>query len=276
MRVPLDKSLGQHFLTRPEVCAPLLGFLRPSGRKVVEIGPGSGVLTGALLEAGAEVFAFELDPRFGLPIGRQLGSARLRVAIMDALALPWTRLPRPCLLAGSLPYNIATALILAALESTLETSGIERAGFLVQREVAERLVAEPGQAAYGSLSVLVRSLARAEMLGRVAPGAFRPPPRVESAFIGLTPHSTALGVKEYAGLKRLVRSAFALRRKTLRNSLAAEWGVEFASALVERCGLPRETRAESLDLDAFRELSAALPLLSAERFDGELAGPSLQ
>ena len=233
-------------------------------------------MTGALLEAGAEVFAFELDPRWGLPTGRQLGSAGVRVAIMDALELPWTRLPRPCLLAGNLPYNIATALILAALESTLEAPGIERAGFLVQREVAERLVAGPGRAAYGSLSVLVRSLARPEMLGRVAPGAFRPPPRVESAFIGLTPHPTALEAKEYAGFKRLVRSAFALRRKTLRNSLAAEWGVDLASALLERCGLPRKTRAESLDLDTFRELSGALAQLSAERGDGELAGPGLQ
>jgi 16S rRNA (adenine1518-N6/adenine1519-N6)-dimethyltransferase len=260
MKRSLDKSLGQHFLRRPEVCTPLVAFLAPQGRKVVEIGPGSGVLTGVLLEAGAEVFAFEVDPRWGLPLGREVGAAG-HVAIADALELAWERLPRPSLVAGNLPYNIGTALILAMLESTLEAPGIERAGFLVQREVAERLVAGPSESAYGSLSVLVRLLARTELLGMVAPGAFEPPPRVESAFIGLTVHPPGLDTENYGRLKRLIRSAFAMRRKTLRNSLAAEWGVEVADAMLVRCSLPPKTRAESLDLDSFRELAAALEQL---------------
>jgi 16S rRNA (adenine1518-N6/adenine1519-N6)-dimethyltransferase len=260
----LDKSLGQHFLTRPEVCAPLIAFLAPAGHKVVEIGPGSGVLTGLLLENDAEVFAFEVDPRWGLSVGRGLDDLRLRLAVADALELSWERLPRPCLLTGNLPYNVGTALILAALESTLEAPGIERAGFLVQKEVAERLVARPGSPAYGSLSVIVRLLARAEMLGRVAPGAFNPPPRVESAFVGLTPSPPGLTREAYARLKRLVRSAFALRRKTLRNSLASEWGVELARALVERSGLPLNTRAESLGLETFRELDRILGELQTQ------------
>ena len=120
--------------------------------------------------------------------------------------------------------------------------------------MAERLVAEPGGKAYGSLSVLVAILARARRLATVAPGAFRPPPKVDSAFVGLTPRSEVLDAARYARVKMLVRSAFAQRRKTLRNSLGASLGVEPAEALLKAAGLDRSARAEALGPKEFSAL----------------------
>jgi len=265
----LKKALGQHFLTRSEVCRPLVDFLAPDGRRVLEIGPGSGALTGALLAAGAHVTAWELDPFWAAEVRRRFGSGRLQVVVGDAAQLAWGQLPGDLLVAGNLPYNIATAVILACLESTLDRPGhLGRAAFLVQREVAERLAAVPGDGAYGSMSVLAAALARVELLGRVAPGAFKPPPRVESAFLGLVPHA-ALGRAEYATLKPLVRSAFAQRRKTLRNSLGAQLGIETATRLLDRLAVPSDTRAGRLDLAAFRALAATLAELSPSARAGD-------
>ena len=255
----LNKALGQHFLTRSEVCTPLIEFLRPEGCWVTEIGPGSGALTAALLDAGARVVAWELDPRWAFRVQSHFGRRGLSTVLGDGLELPWQSLPPGSVVAGNLPFNVATRIILEMLESTLAAPGrIVRAGFLVQREVAERLVAEPGGKAYGSLSVLVAMLARARRLATVAPGAFRPPPKVDSAFVGLTPRSEVLDPASYARAKTLVRSAFAQRRKTLRNSLAASLGVERAEALLEAAGLDRLERAEALGPKEFSALLECL------------------
>jgi len=251
----LKKALGQHFLTRSEVCAPLVAFLRPDGRLVTEIGPGSGALTAALLDAGARVVAWELDPRWAFRVQSRFGRDGLTTVLGDGLEIPWQRLPPGSLVAGNLPFNVATRIILEMLESTLGAPGrVLRAGFLVQREVAERLVAEPGGKAYGSLSVLVAILARARRLATVAPGAFRPPPKVDSAFVGLTLRPEAIEAARYARAKTLVRSAFGQRRKTLRNSLGASLGAERAEALLSAAGFDRFERAEALGPKEFLAL----------------------
>ncbi|MDX1643285.1 MAG: 16S rRNA (adenine(1518)-N(6)/adenine(1519)-N(6))-dimethyltransferase RsmA [Thermoanaerobaculia bacterium] len=256
----LRKDLGQHFLTRPEVCAPLLDYLRPAGRTVIEVGPGSGVLTGELAAAGGRVVAWELDPRWAFDLRRTAGSVPLRIVLGDALDIPFDRLPEGSLVAGNLPYGISTRLVLDCLEAAHRRPGrIERAAFLVQLEVAERLLARPSDGAYGSLSVLVRALADAELLGRVRPGAFRPPPKVESAFVGLAPRSDRIEPQRYERFRELVRAAFALRRKTLRNSLAAAWGARRAAALLEATGLDSKVRAEALDVADFAALAERLP-----------------
>ena len=249
-----NKALGQHFLKRGESCAPLIDFLAPADRWTLEIGPGAGALTRALLDSGARVLGWEVDPAWAIEVRRRLRSQQLTIVVGDALELPWSRLPLGSLVAGNLPYNIGTRLILDCLEASRSSPGrIDRAGFLVQLEVAERLVAGPGDAAYGSLSVLVAAMAEARVLGRIGPGAFEPPPKVDSAFVGLRPrgHPELVSEARYRQFKLLVRAAFAHRRKTLRNSLSAAIGRDSAVELLEASGLGGLVRAEELGIDDF-------------------------
>lgn len=172
----------------------------------------------------------------------------------DALDLAWERIRDPALVAGNLPYNVGTALLVRLLGAA---RAVPRAGFLLQREVVDRIVARPGEPEYGALSVLVAARARARRLGTLAPGAFRPPPRVESAFVGFELGAPSVPADDFAAFAAVVRLAFGQRRKTLRNALAAGWGREAAEALLTRLGLAAATRAERLDLATFRALAAA-------------------
>src|ERR1700724_954041 len=273
MRPPrLDKALGQHHLVSGSLCRPLIEFLQPGGQRVVEVGPGGGVLTAELLAAGAQVLAWEVDlawaaelrrrwqrwPRWpgrgtASPAGRGSGGPPA-IVVEEAPGLPWGRLPAPTLVAGNLPYNIATALLGALLPHHLQ---VPRAVFLVQREVAERLLAGPGDPAYGSFSVLVAAHARAVRLGRVRRGSFRPPPRVEGAYVGFELRPPPLPAGEMAAFLATLRLAFRQRRKTLRNALAAGWGRERAGAVLGALGLPDDARAERLGLPELLALHRA-------------------
>jgi 16S rRNA (adenine1518-N6/adenine1519-N6)-dimethyltransferase len=292
MRSPrLDKALGQHHLVSGSLCRPLIEFLQPGGQRVVEVGPGGGVLTAELLAAGARVLAWEVDLAWAVelrrrwrrwqpsersersgrsgpwgiagPAGRGSGEAPV-IVVEDALDLPWGRLPPPTLVAGNLPYNIATALLGALLPHHLQ---VPRAAFLVQREVAERLLADPGDPAYGSFSVLVAAYARAVPLGRVRRGSFRPPPRVEGAYVGFELRPPPLPEDEMPAFLATVRLAFGQRRKTLRNALAAGWGRERAAAVLAALGLPDDARAERLGLPELLALHRA-GLLAASSASG--------
>jgi 16S rRNA (adenine1518-N6/adenine1519-N6)-dimethyltransferase len=165
---------------------------------------------------------------------------------MDALAFPWERLPSPTLVCGNLPYNVATPLLAAVLP---HHERVPRAAFLLQKEVAERLVARPGTRDYGALTVFVACHAEAILLGRVKPGAFRPPPKVESAFVGLALRPPPLPADELPRFLALVRGGFGQKRKTLANALAAaglaKGTVEGALATL---GHPPLRRAEELPL----------------------------
>lgn len=254
-RPRLKKALGQHHLVRPESVRPLVDFLAPHGERVVEIGPGGGVLTAQLLDAGARVWGVELDLEWAWELRRAMrtGSANgaLQPLVMDALALPWQRLPSPTLVAGNLPYNVATPLVAAVLP---QWQRVPRAAFLLQKEVAERLTARPATRDYGSLTVLVRCYAEAAILGRVRPGAFRPPPKVESAFVGLRLHAPPLPEPEMPPFLAFVREAFGQKRKTLRNALARRAGSARVEAALADLGLPPTTRAEELPLDRWLAL----------------------
>ena len=242
---PLRKALGQHHLISGALCRPLVDFLAPQGERVLEIGPGGGVLTAELLAAGARVLGWELDPRWAAHLRRALPDPGLSLVVGDALRIAWDRLPAPTLVAGNLPYNVATAIV----ESLLSNGGIvPRAAFLVQKEVADRIVAGPSAEAYGSFSVLVAAYARPRILGRVRPGSFRPPPKVESAFVGLELQPPPLPAAEMPAFVGFVRQAFAQRRKTLRNSLGTAWGRERAAAVLAAAGIPERARAEELGL----------------------------
>lgn len=259
----LKKRFGQHHLVNPGVCRPLLDFLSPlEGVRVVEVGPGGGLLTAELLRAGARVWGVELDSdwAFALPAElRKRGVApaeasRLQPLVMDALELPWERLPAPTLVAGNLPYNVGTAILTAVLPAHRV---VPRAGFLLQKEVAERLTATPGSRAYGSLTVFTATFAAAHVLGRVRPGSFRPPPKVDSAFVGLTLREPLLPQSELPGFFALVREGFGQKRKTLRNALAGR-GRERVEAALAALGLPPQARAEELPLAVWLGLWRAL------------------
>jgi 16S rRNA (adenine1518-N6/adenine1519-N6)-dimethyltransferase len=251
---PLKKALGQHHLVDGALCRPLVQFLAPEGQRVLEIGPGGGVLTAELLAASAQVLGWELDLDWAAVLRRRLPDPRLAMVVGDALEIAWDRLPAPTLVAGNLPYNVATAIIEDLLP---HHARIPRAAFLVQKEVADRIVATPGSDAYGSFSVIVAAYARARILGRVKPGSFRPPPKVDSAFIGLELQPPPLPEKEMPDFIALVRLAFAQRRKMLRNALAAGWGRERAEKVLASAGIPERARAEELGLESFLEVYAA-------------------
>lgn len=253
-RPRLKKALGQHHLVDGRLCHPLVAFLRPAGERVLEVGPGGGVLTRELVRSGARVWAWELDPEWAFAMRREVGE-RGALVVADALAVPWERLPVPTLAAGNLPYNVATPILQAMLR---HVDRVPRAAFLVQKEVADRLAAEPGGKEYGALSVLVQARAEVRTLGRVKAGSFRPPPKVDGAFVGfLAPAEDRTPPEGWERFEETVKAAFARRRKTLRNSLGAAWGKEGAVAALEAAGVSPEARAETLSVADFRRLSHA-------------------
>ncbi len=252
MRQPsLKKKLGQHHLRHGALCRPLIRYLEPQGRRVLEIGPGGGVLTAELLAAGGRLMACEVDLEWAFELRRRLRRHGVTTVALDALTIDWRRLPRPTLVTGNLPFNVATRIIERLLP---HSQSVPRAAFMVQKEVAERLAARPGDSAYGSLSVLAAAYAGVSLLGTVEPGSFRPPPKVSAALIGLELAAPPIEAALMPAFARLVRLAFAKRRKTLRNSLASGLGREAARQLLSAAGLGDRCRAQELDLAAFVEL----------------------
>lgn len=263
------KRFGQHHLVHSGLCRPLVEFLEPEAHPVLEIGPGGGALTRALLDAGASVLAVEVDPAWAFALHRRIAVSGvepatqrgLAVAVADALEIDWKRLPAGCRVAGNLPYNVATPLLRLVLSACPVGT---RAGFLLQWEVGRRLTAEPGGKEYGALSVLVAARAGVEELGRVKAASFRPPPKVDGLFVGLTVRHPPVAEAEMGAFTGLVQAAFGQRRKTLRNSLGAAWGRGAALVALEEAGIDPGERAERLSLADFTRLHhAALAAKSA-------------
>jgi 16S rRNA (adenine1518-N6/adenine1519-N6)-dimethyltransferase len=260
------RALGQHFLVDGQVVERTLELasLAP-GVPVLEIGPGRGALTRKLLQRGHPVLAVEIDPELAAALDR-LDDERLEVVRADFLALDAASRERfPRVVVANLPYATGTAI----LERLLEDPGrIDRMVVMLQREVADRLCAEPGSRAYGALTVLTALHARVRHGFRVPPGAFRPPPEVDSSVIRIdVDPAPRAEVRDEAGFRQVVRAAFAQRRKTLRNALGARFGREAAERALERAAIDPGRRAETLDLDEFARLAAAIgsgPLAAAE------------
>jgi len=211
------------------------------------------VLTAELLRAGASVVACELDPTWAFAVRRELPSQHLDLLIADALTLRWDRVRRGTLVTGNLPYAIAGEIILRLLEA----SSLESAAFLIQKEVAARLVAQPGEKAYGALTLLTAINAEVAPLGDVPRTLFRPQPKVDGAFVGITRKPPPVAPEERAGLSRVIRVGFAHRRKTLRNACAAEWGRQGAERILEESGINARLRAEVLSLADFVKIYRA-------------------
>ncbi len=253
-----SRALGQNFVADPNTVRRIarLAGVGP-GDRVVEIGPGLGSLTLALVETGAEVTAVELDRHLLPALRRVVDPHGVRIVHGDALALDWDELlgdgdaDRPWVLVANLPYNVATPLVLQLLE---RVPAITTMLVMVQREVAERLAARPGDPAYGIPSVKVAYRADAEVVGRVPPTVFVPQPRVESALVRLRRLPAPRVGADPHRLFRLVEAAFAQRRKMLRRSLA---GLVDAAAFA-RAGVPPEARPEQLDLTDWDRLVRAV------------------
>jgi len=212
------KRFGQHFLHDPGVLERIVAAIAPArGDVIVEIGPGEGALTRRLLERVERIDAIEIDRDLADHLEAEFPRERLTVHRADALKFDFGKFPPGLRVVGNLPYNISTPLLFHLAEFA---SRVRDMHFMLQREVVERMVAEPSTSEYGRLSVMLQTRFRMEKLFRVAPGCFRPPPKVESAVVRLVP----LGVDErpavdYAVLSRIVTQAFSARRKTLRNAL---------------------------------------------------------
>jgi 16S rRNA (adenine1518-N6/adenine1519-N6)-dimethyltransferase len=251
------RALGQHFLLDENLTARIVraaGDL--AGRHVVEVGPGPGGLTRALLGSDcASVTAVEIDPRAAAAM-RDLADAfppgRLRVIEADALALDVAALvPAPRRIVANLPYNAATPMLVAWLR---QAQDFESMTLMFQQEVAERICAPADTAAYGRLSVLAQWLCEAEIVLRLPPAAFVPAPKVWSAVVRLTPRPVQPKPAAFARMERLTAAAFGQRRKMLRGALKKLGG----EALLARAGIDPERRAETLSIAEFDGLSRLL------------------
>ncbi|MDO9502013.1 16S rRNA (adenine(1518)-N(6)/adenine(1519)-N(6))-dimethyltransferase RsmA [Falsiroseomonas sp.] len=251
------KSLGQHFLLDPAICARIAALAGDlTGRHVLEVGPGPGGLTRALLATpAAHVLAVELDRRAIAALTTLAAHYPGRLTVQEADALdtdPLAELPAPRRIIANLPYNVATPLLVGWLR---HASDIEGMTLMFQQEVAERICAAPDTDAYGRLGVLAQWRCRAQFLLSLPPGAFTPPPKVFSAVVGLTPHAEDPGPALFAAMERTTAAAFGQRRKMLRGSLKQ---LGQAEALLETAGIDGQRRAETLTIAEFDRLARAL------------------
>lgn len=256
------KSFGQNFLSDTRVASAIACLATsPEGGTVVEIGAGLGALTEPLLARAGRVIAVERD-RDLCPILREafatsILDGRLEVLEADAKSLDYRALlasgPGPRVLAGNLPYQITGPLIEIAVQNADE---LDAAVYMVQAEVASRLVASPGSAEYGALSVFTQAAFSIEKQMVIGPGAFRPRPRVDSAVVALVPHRPRRAV-ENESFRNVVHAAFAQRRKTLRNAwrhLGTKTDLEARAA---EAGIDLDRRGETLSVEEFARFAVA-------------------
>ena len=252
------RALGQNFLLDEQLLARIARVAGDlDGASVLEIGPGPGGLTRALLRAGARVTAIERDRRC-LPALAELEAAfpgRLRVIEGDALAIDHDApMSEPYAVAANLPYNIGTALLVRWLAGDTWPPRWTSLTLMFQHEVAQRIVAAPGTAEYGRLSVLAQWRATARLAMKVHRSAFTPAPKVMSAVVHVVPAAQPAGVSP-AVLARVTEAAFGQRRKMLRQSLK---GVPGALAALEQLGIDPQRRAETLSVAEFVVVARAL------------------
>ncbi|MGE3782597.1 MAG: 16S rRNA (adenine(1518)-N(6)/adenine(1519)-N(6))-dimethyltransferase RsmA [Alphaproteobacteria bacterium] len=252
------KSLGQNFILDLNLTRRIARAAGPLDHAtVIEVGPGPGGLTRALLmEAAGLVVAIERDPRCVAALGELVARYpdRLRLVEGDALVLDPVELSEaPRKIVANLPYNIATALLLRWLSRIGEYESLT---LMFQREVAERLVAAPRSPAYGRLSVLVQWLTEPKILFDLPQHAFVPPPKVTSSVVSLTPRLVPLSQASKPALERVTAAAFGQRRKMLRSSLKT-LGVPVAE-LLAAAEIPPTARAEELSVADFSALARSL------------------
>ena len=256
------KRFGQNFLHDPGVIGKIIAAIGPHpGENLVEIGPGQGAITLPLLAAAGELTVIELDRDLIEPLRTRCETAgKLNVFNVDALGFDFCQLAneKPARIVGNLPYNISTPILFHLLD---HHGCIRDMHFMLQKEVVQRMAAGPGSKQYGRLSVMLQYRCRVTSLFAIGPGAFNPPPRVESAFVRLEPFDQLpVSVDSEAVFTKLVRQAFSQRRKTLRNALRDMLDADEISQL----GIDPSVRAEMLTL---RDFAALADRASAKQSD---------
>jgi 16S rRNA (adenine1518-N6/adenine1519-N6)-dimethyltransferase len=251
------KSLGQHFLADPNTARRIAALAGVSnGDAVLEIGPGLGSLTLALVERGAHVLAIELDPRLAAVV-RETVPGDVDVRVGDAVTMELGALlasrPEWCCV-SNLPYNVAVPVVVRLLE---DTPAVGQILVMVQREVGERLAAGPGDSEYGAVSVKVAYHAEAGLVGAVPPTVFVPRPKVDSVLVALRRRAAPpVSVPSVPALFELVRAGFAQRRKMLRRSLQPVLG-DRAVPVLDAAGIAPTSRAEVLGLEQWAAVARA-------------------
>ena len=258
---PPKKQLGQHFLVDRGVIDHIVLAIDPRpGDRLVEIGPGQGAITFPLLRRHGELTVVEFDRDLITPLMEASeGLGRLTIIHKDVLQVDFSRLAgddghaqKQIRLVGNLPYNISSPILFHALE---HAAAIRDMHFMLQKEVVDRMGAEPGSKVYGRLSVMLQAVCHVEPLFDVPPAAFRPPPKVDSAVVRLRPRGAAeIGIADPLVFERVVREAFGQRRKTLRNALQASCDADAIAA----AGIRPDLRAEQVPVHDFVALANAL------------------
>ncbi|HUO84608.1 MAG TPA: 16S rRNA (adenine(1518)-N(6)/adenine(1519)-N(6))-dimethyltransferase RsmA [Thermoanaerobaculia bacterium] len=247
------KYWGQHFLRNPGAVEKIVAALevRP-GELILEIGPGEGVLTGSLAALGHPLVAVEIDPGLVARL-RSRFSGEVEIVHEDATVVAFPR--QPFVAVGNLPYNVGTPI----LRRIVAHPQCRRAVFMVQKEVARRIVAEPGSKDYGYLTLAVRLHADARILLNLPPGSFHPPPKVWSSVVVLNPVPRNLACPE-EDLDALIGAAFGKRRKKLLNAIEGFRGLEREELArrIRQAGFSEDVRAEQLSLEEFDRLCATL------------------
>ena len=250
---PTRKSLGQHFLNDRRILGRIADALQLQGHEtVLEIGPGRGALTDILAERAGRLIAIEYDRALAAMLReRYARRGNVLIAEADVLEASLGELAAgPYVLVGNVPYYITTPILFHALAAPRA----DRSVYLVQREVAQRLVARPGSKEYGALTVNVAAVAHPELLFGVPAGAFTPPPKVESAVVRITPLATPLvTADEEHRFRVLVQSAFGMRRKQMRRVVRTLYSLdaEAAEDILARAGIDPEVRPEVLTVEQF-------------------------
>ncbi len=262
------RALGQHFLRDDAVARRIVELVAPTaGDLVVEIGPGRGALTEHLVRSSGRLLALEVDIGLAARLRERFcGSPHVEILEADARRFDYAhlrdRLPDPgsrVLVVGNLPYSVGKPILMALVEAG---RAIDEMALMLQKEVAERIAAPPGNKIYGSLSVLTQIACDVSLAFTVPPGAFSPPPQVDSAVIHLRVRAAPpVPIADPTRFNAVVRAAFAQRRKTLANALAAGLGlsVDRARALVASAGIDPGRRAETVSLAEFADLADVLP-----------------
>ena len=251
------KRFGQHFLHDQGILRRIVEAIAPKAdERIVEIGPGEGALTLPLLRAAGRMTAIELDRDLIVSLGeRARAIGDLTIISADVLTVDFTALAAAgdaLRIVGNLPYNISTPILFHCLD---HAAAIRDMHFMLQKEVVERMAAPPGSKTYGRLSVMLQLRCTVEPLFKVPPGAFRPPPKVDSAIVRLTPlPAHALPDADPALIERVVRAAFGQRRKTLSNALHEVATV----AQIQAAAIDPRVRAEQLEPAAFVALARAI------------------
>jgi len=250
------KRFGQHFLHDKNILRRIVDSVAPrEGDRLVEIGPGEGALTFPLLQAAGKLTTIELDRDLIEPLrARAAGIGELTIVHRDVLSVDFGALAGGGVLrlVGNLPYNISTPILFHCLD---HASAIEDMHFMLQKEVVDRMAAGSGSKTYGRLSVMLQLRCTVEPLFGVPPGAFRPPPKVDSAVVRLVPLAAGqLPNADFATIDRVVRAAFGQRRKTLSNALSNV----ASAAQISAAGIDPRARAEQLAPGEFVALAQFL------------------